>query len=223
MTIGALARRAGRDRARQSGARQDGVVTTGHADRIALVQRTLEDAARVHDVLRDEAEAIVAAADLCSAAIAAGHAVYVFGNGGSAAEAQHFATELSGRFLLERRALPAVALTTDSSALTAIANDYGFERVFERQIEALGRPGDVAVAISTSGTSPNVACGLRAAQARGLGTIALTGPAAGELGDADVRIAVNGPSTPRVQEGQLTVLHAICDLVERDVVQADRG
>src|SRR5262249_39155779 len=143
-----------------------------------------------------------------------------FGNGGSAAEAQHFAAELSGRFVRERRALAAVALTTDSSALTAISNDYGFERVFERQIEALGRPGDVAVAISTSGRSSNVVCALQAARARGLVTIALTGPEPSALADAaDIVIAVPAGQTPRVQEGQLTVLHAICDLVERDVVR----
>jgi D-sedoheptulose 7-phosphate isomerase len=201
--------------------RRDGAVTPGHEDGLQVVRRTLDDAARVHELLHDEAEAIVRAADLCRAAIAAGRTVLAFGNGGSAAEAQHFAAELSGRFLHERRALSAIALTTDTSALTAIANDYGFERVFERQIEALGRPGDVAVAISTSGQSPNVVCALRAARARGLATIALTGPSGGELAEAaDVCVAVPGPATPRVQEGQLTVLHLICELVERDVVKA---
>jgi D-sedoheptulose 7-phosphate isomerase len=199
---------------------QDRAVTPGSADRLDVARRTFADAARVHEALADQAEAIVRAADACWTALGAGRTVLAFGNGGSAAEAQHFAAELSGRFVRERRALAAVALTTDTSALTAIANDYGFERVFERQIEALGRPGDVAVAISTSGQSPNVVCGLRAARARGLVTIALTGPGGGDLaGAADVLIAVSGPSTPRVQEGQLTVLHVICDLVEREVVK----
>jgi D-sedoheptulose 7-phosphate isomerase len=203
--------------------RQDGAVIPGHEDDLHVVRRTLDDAVRVHEQLHDEAELIVRAAELCRATLAAGGTVLVFGNGGSAAEAQHFATELSGRFLHERRALAALALTTDSSALTAIANDYGFERVFERQIEALGRPGDVAIAISTSGSSPNVVCGLQAARARGLKTIAVTGPGVGPLGDAaDVCIPVPGGQTPRVQEGQLTVLHLICDLVERDVVRTSR-
>jgi D-sedoheptulose 7-phosphate isomerase len=203
--------------------RQDGAVISGHEDDLHVVRRTLDEAVRVHEQLHEDAEAIVRAAELCRASLAAGGTVLAFGNGGSAAEAQHFATELSGRFLQERRALAALALTTDSSALTAIANDYGFERVFERQIEALGRPGDVAIAISTSGESPNVVCGLQAARARGLKTIAITGPGVGALGDAaDICIAVPGALTPRVQEGQLTVLHLICDLVERDVVKTSR-
>lgn len=200
--------------------RQDGAVIPGHEDDLQIVRRTLDEAVRVHEQLLEDAEAIVRAAELCRETLAAGGTVLAFGNGGSAAEAQHFATELSGRFLHERRALAALALTTDTSALTAIANDYGFERVFERQIEALGRPGDVAIAISTSGQSPNVVCALQAARARGLKTIALTGPGGGPLADAaDVCIPVPGQLTPRVQEGQLTVLHLICDLVERDVMK----
>lgn len=137
------------------------------------------------------------------------------GNGGSAAESQHFAAELTGRFRRERRAWAAVALTTDSSALTAIANDYGFEQVFARQVEAVGRSGDVLLAISTSGASPNVLAAARRARALGVQVVALTGPDPGPLAtDADVVIAAPGASTARVQEVHLTLLHAMCDELE---------
>jgi phosphoheptose isomerase len=160
--------------------------------------------------------AVVEAARVAGDALERGGTVLVFGNGGSAAEAQHFAAELVGRFERERRGLAAVALTTDTSALTAIGNDYGFARVFARQIEALGRPGDVALGISTSGASPNVVEGLRAARARGLATIGLTGRDGGEVGRVvDVHVNVPLASTARVQEVQLVLLHALADLVER--------
>ena len=147
-----------------------------------------------------------------------GGKVLVFGNGGSAADAQHLATDLVGRFQRERRALAAVALTADSSLLTAIANDYAFDRVFVRQIEALGDRGDVAFGISTSGRSTNVVEGLRAAGARGLRTIALTGRDGGPAGAlADIHINVPDPSTARVQEAHRTLIHAICELVEREL------
>jgi D-sedoheptulose 7-phosphate isomerase len=186
----------------------------------ARIGEALAETARLHEALQAIRGPIAEAARLCGEALGAGRSVLVFGNGGSAAEAQHFAAELSGRFLVERRALSAIALTTDSSAMTAIANDYGFARMFGRQVEALGRAGDVAVGISTSGRSPNVVDGLRTARGLGLATIALTGPDACDLaGVADLVLAVPGASTPRVQEGQLTVLHIICDLVEREIVR----
>jgi D-sedoheptulose 7-phosphate isomerase len=142
----------------------------------------------------------------------------VFGNGGSAADAQHVATDLVGRFQRERRALAAVALTADSSLLTAVANDYAFDRVFVRQIEALGTRGDLAFGISTSGRSANVVEALRAARARGLRTIALTGNDGGPAGAlADIHINVPDPSTARVQEAHRTLIHAICELVEREL------
>jgi D-sedoheptulose 7-phosphate isomerase len=158
---------------------------------------------------------VVRSADAVAAAVAGGKRVLVFGNGGSAAEAQHFAAELAGRFERERRALPALALTTDTSILTAIGNDYGFDRVFARQVEALGQAGDVAMAISTSGASPNVIAAVRAARERGLVTIGLTGRDGGALGrEVDVHVNVPHDSTARVQEAQLAVLHVICHLVE---------
>jgi phosphoheptose isomerase len=139
-----------------------------------------------------------------------------FGNGGSAADAQHVSSELVGRFLRQRRSLSAIALTTDASVLTSVANDESFDRVFARQIEGLGRKGDVALGISTSGRSPNVVAGLNAARARGLKTIALTGADGGAVGSlVDIHINVPSSSTPRVQEVHRTLLHVICDLVER--------
>jgi phosphoheptose isomerase len=142
-----------------------------------------------------------------------------FGNGGSAADAQHVAAEFVGRFLRERRALAAIALTSDSSVVTSIANDFGFERVFARQVEALGRRGDVALGVSTSGRSPNVVAGLEAAKALGMRTIALTGGDGGAVGRAaEIHVNVPSDSTPRVQEVHRTLLHVICDLVERAFV-----
>jgi D-sedoheptulose 7-phosphate isomerase len=156
------------------------------------------------------------ALDLVRETVRRGGTLFFCGNGGSAADAQHLATELVGRFMRERVALPAIALTTDTSILTAVANDYGFDRVFARQVEALGRPGDVAFGISTSGRSPSVLKALDAAGARGLTTVALTGQDGGPIGAAaQIHINVPAASTPRVQEVHGTLIHAICELVER--------
>jgi D-sedoheptulose 7-phosphate isomerase len=184
------------------------------ADAQAQVVRILKDAAAAHERMAAAAGPIVDAATAITASLTAGGTVLVFGNGGSAADAQHFAAELMGRFEQERRAWPAVSLTTDTSALTAIGNDYGFDRVFVRQVEALGKPGDVAIGITTSGNSPNVLRALEAANERGLVTVALTGRG-GEAGKmARVHIRVDEERTARVQEVHITVLHAICALVE---------
>jgi len=189
-----------------------------------LASAALDAAARLHEAQRGDAlEPVVRAAALIARALASGHKVLVFGNGGSAAEAQHFAAELAGRFVLERRALPAVALTTDTSILTAVGNDYGFDRVFSRQIEALGQPGDVAFGISTSGHSANVIEALRAARAGGLATVALTGRDGGEMArEADEHVNVAASTTARIQEVQLTLIHVICEIVERRLFQTDR-
>ena len=187
--------------------------------RAAIVVRTLKDAAAAHERMTAHAAAIVEAAGAIGAAVKNGGTVFAFGNGGSAADAQHFTAELVGRFEGDRRPLAAMALSTDTSALTAIANDYGFERVFARQIEALGRAGDVAIGISTSGNSPNVLRGLEAANARGLVTIALTGRG-GQAGSiAAHHVAVPEERTARVQEVHATVLHLMCELVERELVR----
>ena len=167
--------------------------------------------------MASRADAVVKAASAIAAALKQGRAVFTFGNGGSAADAQHFAAELVGRYERHRKAWPAIALTTDTSALTAVSNDYGFEQVFARQLEALGREGDIAMAISTSGSSPNVLRGLEAAKQRGLVTIALTGRG-GEAGKiAAHHIAVQEERTSRVQEVHATVLHVICELIEREL------
>jgi D-sedoheptulose 7-phosphate isomerase len=163
-------------------------------------------------------DALVRAADAIGGALRQGGRVLVFGNGGSAAEAQHFAAELVGRFGRERRALAAIALTTDTSILTAIANDYAFDQVFARQVAALGRAGDVALGISTSGRSGNVIRALQAARDSQLTTVGMTGGDGGSIGQmVDIHLNVPVASTPRVQEVQLLQLHVICDLVERDL------
>ena len=186
---------------------------------VAAVRAVVDACIAVHERLREEN--LQPVADAAAAILAAsndGGKVLVFGNGGSAADAQHLATDLVGRFQRERRALAAVALTADGSLLTAVANDYAFDRVFVRQIEALGIRGDLAFGISTSGRSTNVVEGLRAARARGLRTIALTGRDGGPAGAlADIHINVPDPSTARVQEAHRTLIHAICELVEREL------
>jgi D-sedoheptulose 7-phosphate isomerase len=160
---------------------------------------------------------IAAVADAIAKSLKQGGTVLVFGNGGSAADAQHFAAELVGRYERDRKGWPAVALTTDTSALTAIGNDYGFDRVFARQLEALGKKGDVAIGISTSGNSPNVLKALEAANDRGMLTVALTGKGGKAAAIAAHHIAVNEERTARVQEVHATVLHVICELVEADL------
>jgi D-sedoheptulose 7-phosphate isomerase len=187
------------------------------ATRAALVVGALREAAAAHERMAANVAPVVDAAGAITAALKQGGTVFVFGNGGSAADAQHFAAELVGRYEKERRAWPAVALTTDTSALTAIGNDYGFDRVFARQIEALGKAGDIAIGISTSGQSPNVLRGLEAANRRGMITIALTGRggAAGKM--ATHHVAIGEARTSRVQEVHATVLHVICELVEKDL------
>jgi D-sedoheptulose 7-phosphate isomerase len=158
---------------------------------------------------------VARAAEALAARLRAGGKVLIFGNGGSAADAQHFAAELLGRFARERPALPALALTTDTSSLTAIGNDYGYERVFARQVEAHGRAGDVVIGISTSGQSANVIAGLAAGRDRGLLTMALSGRGGGRLVTlADVLIDVPDASTARIQEVHGLVIHILCELVE---------
>jgi phosphoheptose isomerase len=181
-----------------------------------LFRATLDETIALHARVRDgAAEPVVAAAAAIAAALERGGTLLVFGNGGSASDAQHVASELVNRFQRERAALAAVALTADTSVLTSIGNDYGFDRVFARQIEAVGRPGDVALGISTSGASANVLAALEAAKARGLTTIAFTGRDGGAVGRA-AAIHVNVPSevTARVQEVHRTLLHIVCGLVE---------
>ncbi len=183
-------------------------VRTHFQDSIELKQRMAETLAP------EVARAGVALAR----ALQAGGKLLLCGNGGSAADSQHIAAELVGRLERERPGLPAIALTVDTSALTAIGNDYAFDRVFSRQVEALGRPGDVLLGISTSGNSRNVLEAMKVARARGLAVIALTGRDGGEmgrsLGPGDFHLNVAHPRTMRIQEVHILALHALCDVVD---------
>jgi D-sedoheptulose 7-phosphate isomerase len=169
-------------------------------------------------LLADETlAAIASAAEEIAGALRGGCKLLLFGNGGSASDATHIAAEFLGRFQRERAPLPAIALSDNASALTAIANDYGFEHVFARQLRGLGREGDVALAISTSGHSANVLAGVRAAQELGMRTVALTGAGGGELARAaDVAIVVPSGVTARIQEAHILIAHVLCELVERE-------
>jgi phosphoheptose isomerase len=181
------------------------------------------DASRLRAAGIDPA-AVSAAARALAGALIAGGQVLVCGNGGSAADAQHLAAELVGRFEAERAGWPALALTTDSSAMTAIANDFGFERVFARQVEALGRPGDVLLAISTSGRSPNVLAAVEAGRERGLVTIGLCGPQDSPLARrCHLSIRVPGSTAAEIQEGHLMAEHAICRELEGSLLAAERA
>jgi phosphoheptose isomerase len=191
----------------------------GHAavNDAAVVQAIFDEAIALHRLARDVVQPVVIeASEAIRSAFAIGGKLLVFGNGGSAADAQHLAAELVGRFEREREGMAAIALTTDTSIVTSVANDFTFDWVFARQIEALGRRDDVALGISTSGRSANVLTAIEAANARGMKTIALTGRDGGTIGKAaGIHINVPHASTARVQEVHRTVIHAICALVER--------
>ena len=183
----------------------DKIIEQIFAESIAVKQATL----------KANKELIKKAAETVIAALKAGHRLFFFGNGGSAADSQHIAAEFIGRFRKERRSLPAIALTTDTSILTALGNDYGFDIIFARQLEGLGQAGDVAVGISTSGNSKNVLEGLKKAKALGLRTIGFLGCDGGVIAPVcDVAIIVPSKVTARVQESQLCIAHTICQLAE---------
>jgi len=186
---------------------------------VELVTRELEESARVKSVMAQSlANAIADAAQKILDAYREGKKVFLIGNGGSAADAQHIAAELVGRFKLKRRALPAIALTTDTSVLTALANDYGYNAIFSRQLEALANDKDVLIAITTSGTSPNILTAVEAAREKGMFVIGLTGEKGGGLKEtADLTIAVPSNDTPRIQEAHITIGHVICSIVEREL------
>lgn len=180
---------------------------------IALIRDALLEGARVRTDL--DVDAIARAAELMREAVLGGRKVLLCGNGGSAADAQHIAAELVGRYVLERRPLPAIALTTDTSALTAIANDYGYEHVFTRQVEALGAPGDVLIAITTSGTSRNVVAAAEVARRIGMKVIGLTGGnGAAFVAGCDAGVAVPSTVTARIQECHITIGHLLCEALD---------
>jgi D-sedoheptulose 7-phosphate isomerase len=189
------------------------------------IRAIFAEASAVHVATAERsARAILSAAEAMRDALARGGKIVVFGNGGSAADSQHFAAELVGRFRVARQALSAIALTTDTSVITSIANDFSYEQVFVRQIQALGRAGDVAFAISTSGRSPNVVDALAEARRRQLTTIAMVGSQTeGVVAVADIVITVPAESTARVQEAHRTAMHAICELIEDHFAGAPRS
>jgi phosphoheptose isomerase len=164
-------------------------------------------------------EIIANAGGLMAQSLLDNHKILSCGNGGSAADAQHFAAEMVNRFETERPGLPAMALTTDSSILTSIANDYHYDEVFAKQIKAFGQPGDILLAISTSGNSPNVIHAIQTAQNRNLHIIALTGRDGGQIGTLlhgkDIEIRVPAQSTSRIQETHLLIIHCLCDMIDR--------
>ena len=166
-------------------------------------------------VLNEQGPQVTATAELLAQVFASGGRVLIFGNGGSAADAQHLAAEFVNRFQVERPPLAALALTTDTSIITAVGNDYDFMEIFAKQVRALGKPGDLAWGISTSGNSPNVVAGLTTARELGLKTLALSGGDGGPVAAAaDMALTVPSHNTPRVQEVHITIGHVLCDLVD---------
>ncbi len=183
----------------------------------AEIQRELEESAAVKKLTASHLSDVIAkAAEIIIASYQNGGKLLLCGNGGSAADAQHIAGELVGRFLKERKALSAIALTTDTSILTALANDYNVEKIFERQVEAHGKPGDVLLAISTSGNSSNVMRAVEAAKASNIKTLGLLGKGGGKMkGVCDIEVIVPSDNTRRIQEAHITIGHIICGLVEK--------
>lgn len=180
-----------------------------------LIAARIREDIRVKEQLQQDAEVLEKMAAVVVDCIRGGGKVIFFGNGGSAADAQHLAAELSGRFYLDRPALPALSLSTNSSTLTAIGNDYGFDHIFARQLPGVGARGDVAVAISTSGNSPNVIEAVRLAKRIGMITLGWTGRSGGALAElADLTLRVDSTESPRIQEAHILAGHIICEIVE---------
>ena len=184
-----------------------------------VVVRTIEESILVKQgVLRTMVPELLQAAGYLTDSLNAGGKLILFGNGGSAGDAQHIAAELVGRFERERRALPAIALTTNSSTLTAIGNDYDYSKIFSRQVEAWARPGDVVIGITTSGNSPNVLEGIAVAKSKGAKTIGLTGEKGGKLASkVDLCLRVPSSNTARIQESHIMIGHLLCLLIEKNI------
>jgi len=189
-----------------------------------LFEQAIDSHLKVIQTLHAQQPVLEKIASKMSDAILEGKKILWCGNGGSAADAQHLAAELVGRFLLERRGLPSIALTTNTSILTAIGNDYGYDQVFRRQVEALCQPGDVVVGISTSGNSSNVVLALQAARELGAHTVAFTGAGGGAMAAAaDQSLQIASAETPRIQEAHILCGHMLCDYIERCVFAASRS
>ena len=188
-------------------------------DVISRISQQFSDSAHTKlEAIELLAAPIAGAVEVMVGSLVGNGRILACGNGGSAADAQHFAAELVGRFEMERQGLAAIALTTDTSIMTAVANDYGFKAIFERQVRALGQPGDVLLAISTSGNSPNVIEAIQAAQDNDLRVVALTGKGGGQIGemlrDSDIHLCVPSDRTARIQEVHLLTLHCLCDGID---------
>ena len=192
------------------------------------IVKAFDESIRVKQAfLSENLETLMKAIDAVVSAFKSGKKLLLFGNGGSAADAQHIAAEFTNRFLIERPPLPAIALTTDTSTLTAIANDYDYAHIFAKQIEALGKAGDIALAISTSGNSPNVLAAIATCKQLKIGTIGLTGGNGGKMvGTVDYLLRVSeGKNSPRIQETHILVGHVICDIVDQTLfpIQTSRA
>lgn len=193
-------------------------------DPTSIFSQAIDDHLAVIASLRDQQSLLKRIAEEMAHAVLSGKKVLWCGNGGSAADSQHLAAELMGRFRRERCAVPSIALTTDTSILTAVGNDYGYEKVFQRQVEALCSKGDVLVGISTSGSSKNVCAALQTARQIGAFTVAFTGQSGGEIAAiADVALRVASKNTARIQEGHILCGHMLCDWVERSVCERQSG
>jgi len=189
-------------------------------DPSSVFDQAIAEHLMVINSLREQQPLLQRIAEKMTSAILAGHKVLWCGNGGSAADSQHLAAELMGHFRRERRGLPSIALTTDTSILTAIANDYGYERVFERQVEALCTKGDVLVGISTSGSSKNVCAALKSARKSGAFTVAFTGQGGGAMASvAEITLSIASKDTARIQEGHILCGHMLCDWIELHVCE----
>jgi D-sedoheptulose 7-phosphate isomerase len=197
----------------------------GDEMRIAIRRAFEESIAAKSQFVKEQLAAVETVVGVVASRLLAGNKVLFFGNGGSAADAQHLAAEFVNRFLLERPPLPAVALTTDTSVLTSIANDYGYAEVFAKQIKALGREGDVAFALSTSGGSPNVLRAVETCKNRGIITVGMTGGDGGKLGSlVDHHLCVSATKlTPRIQEAHILIGHVICEMVDWKLFGRDAG
>lgn len=181
-----------------------------------LITTILEDSIRTkRQAIEGQLDALIAAADMLTTCIASGHKILLFGNGGSAADAQHIAAEFVNRFQIERRPLPALAMTTDTSVITSIGNDYDFDQIFAKQIQALGQRDDVAWGISTSGNSPNVVAGLAAAREGGLHCLGMTGQGGRVREISDLTLTVPTATTARVQETHILMGHMLCQMVDQ--------
>ena len=190
--------------------------TIAASDFTTWIHAQIDDSVRVQEAVREMTPLILRVGLHMADALGAGRQAFFFGNGGSAADAQHWAAELSGRFYMERRSLPATALSTNTSQVTAIANDYGFEEVFARPLASLGQPGDFAIGISTSGRSPSVVRALQVAHRNGLVTVGFTsGDGADLAADCDYMLAIPSTDVARIQEGHELCAHLLCAVVER--------